>query len=187
MSSINALSGWPIDLLNPHPDSIRIEDIAAGLSKICRFSGQIEHFYSVAQHSVLVASLLPAHLKLQGLLHDATEAYLGDVTSPLKKLLKDYKPIENNFHKVIAGKFGLPIELDHEVHAADMMALAIEVPALVSPTTYRFECIDDLVPPAELVRNLRPLSHVEARELFLSTYYALINEQTHQKKVAPRL
>jgi hypothetical protein len=70
--------------VNPNPDEIHIMDVAQGLSHVCRFAGQVKVFYSVAQHSVLVSKLLDDRTALWGLLHDASEAYLHDLTRPLK-------------------------------------------------------------------------------------------------------
>jgi uncharacterized protein len=78
----------------PHPHQIDIRDIAHGLSLLCRFSGQCPYFFSVAEHSIYVANNLPDNLKLEGLLHDASEAYLGDLPRPVKVGLPEYNAIE---------------------------------------------------------------------------------------------
>ena len=124
----NSASGKKINIRNPNEDQIDINDIACGLSKICRFGGQIKLFYSVAQHSLLVTSMLPASLKPAGLLHDAPEAYLGDVIKPLKVMLPEYNKLENFFEIVIAKKFGLSPGFSKipEVKAADKKALELE-------------------------------------------------------------
>lgn len=85
-------SGKVFDLHRPHPDDIDSLDIAHGLSQICRYNGRTPIFYSVAQHSLLVASLAahadePPTVTLAALLHDAAEAYTGDIIRPLKGLL----------------------------------------------------------------------------------------------------
>lgn len=96
-------SGAVIDLLEPDPAEICIEDIAAGLSKVCRFNGQITRHYSVAEHSIHVAELVPNRYKRIALLHDASEAYLCDVPTPLKRLLGDtYMDIERRVTAAIA-------------------------------------------------------------------------------------
>lgn len=103
----NTATGEIMDILLPSPASIHVEDIAKGLSKICRFGGQISKFYSVAQHSILVTQLAPAELQPYALMHDATEAYIGDIIKPLKVILGDvYARIEERFHSAICERFG---------------------------------------------------------------------------------
>lgn len=114
---------WPVDV---HVDDIAILDIAHALARVCRFGGHVESFYSVAQHSVHVSQILPDKLKLWGLLHDATEAYLGDMVRPLKQEIPQYKVIENNLMCVIAQKFGLALVMPPEVKEADVVLLATE-------------------------------------------------------------
>ena len=100
----NTVSGKIIDLNHPTEDMIDIKDIAAALSKICRFGGQINQFYSVAQHCVLVAAMAPAIIKKEALMHDAAEAYLLDIPKPLKHQLgRSYKKFEVLFeHPLIS-------------------------------------------------------------------------------------
>src|SRR5271166_4350924 len=112
---------------DPRPEQICIEDIAHGLSMLCRFVGQCRFFFSVAEHSIAVARLLPANLKLFGLLHDASEAYLADLPRPVKAGLPEYKAIETNVERVIAEKFELPFPMPPEVKAADQALLKDEV------------------------------------------------------------
>lgn len=119
-------SGQYVDLLKPQADTIVPIDIATGLSNICRFGGHTSAFYSVAQHCVLVSRLVPAKLALAGLLHDAAEAYVGDVVAPLKQHLTDYKPIEHRIERVIARKFGLAWPWSQEIKHADARALRFE-------------------------------------------------------------
>lgn len=105
MTWINTLSGKHLDFTNISPDSICIEDIAAALSNICRFTGHLEEFYSVAQHSVRVSYLVPPEFALEALMHDAAEAYCNDISSPLKALLPEYRVIEDRIEAVIRSKF----------------------------------------------------------------------------------
>jgi hypothetical protein len=123
----NTASNIKISLHEPTADMITIEDIAASLSKICRFGGCIPEFYSVAQHTLLVVKLAPPPLKKAAFLHDAAEAYLGDVIKPLKHLIKDlYTPLELKFEKLIFEKFNVPFEQCAEIKKYDMQALEIE-------------------------------------------------------------
>lgn len=124
---ISTYTGKRIDLLNPNPDDICIEDIAHHLSLMNRFNGSTSRPYSVAAHSIYMAThLVEPELAWQALMHDADEAYLGDVVKPLKEALPEYVEIEANFWAVLAKKFDLPLELDERVHAADKLACQIE-------------------------------------------------------------
>lgn len=131
---VNTVSGQLINLRNPSPKTITIADIANSLSKICRFGGHTNAFYSVAQHCVLVAAMcehfdIGAHYGKEGLLHDASEAYLGDVIKPLKIILGEtYNALEREFEAIIDKKFAL--RTDRETMAAikhfDIVALHLE-------------------------------------------------------------
>jgi hypothetical protein len=95
---------WPLD---PRPEDVDVTDIAYALSKICRYGGHCLDFYSVAEHSVLVAQAAPKPLRIKALLHDATEAYLGDVIRPLKRFIPGYAEMEARVAAAIAAHFGL--------------------------------------------------------------------------------
>ena len=125
---INAQSGVVVDLLDPTVQMINANDIVCALSKICRFNGQISHFYSVAQHSVLVESLAPPALKRAALIHDCAEAYLQDIISPIKVLLVDspYGQMEDRFNKVIFEFFNEPIDNLKLIKEYDLRACEME-------------------------------------------------------------
>jgi uncharacterized protein len=110
----------------PTLEQINLEDIAHGLSNICRFNGQCKEFYSVAQHSVIVSHLVPKEYAMEALLHDATEAYLGDITTPLKNLLPEYRRLEALHDSCIRQKFKLPNTMSEAVREADYLALGAE-------------------------------------------------------------
>lgn len=125
-NAIYTHSGRVISLLDPVPEGVNIHDIATALSRLCRYTGHSRLFYSVAEHSCRVSDLLPDDLKLAGLLHDATEAYIGDMTSPLKRLLPEYRAIEAVFWTAIANKFNLPDPLPPQVKEADFRMFRAE-------------------------------------------------------------
>lgn len=126
LPTIKTYSGVWIDFSDPKPGMIRLFDIAHALSQVCRFGGQCDPFYSVAQHSLLVSDLVLEPHEAWGLLHDASEAYIGDMVSPLKRLLPSYREIEDRMMKAIAERFGLDPAMPGEVKIADRLALAIE-------------------------------------------------------------
>lgn len=110
MNKIITLNDKEIDLLDLDISQIDILDIAAGLSKIPRFNGHTKHFYSVAQHCLNVSYLLEdfnSLLSLEGLLHDASEAYVGDLITPIKHAseLNYFKILEKNLSKLILVKY----------------------------------------------------------------------------------
>lgn len=123
----NANSGQLINYHTPSKPMIRLEDIATALSNICRFGGQIHTFYSVAQHTLLVWLLAPDHLKEAALLHDAAEAYVGDVIKPFKNLLGErYDSYELRFQNIILNKYQVDQSLLSELKQYDNQATEIE-------------------------------------------------------------
>ena len=100
-SGILTRSGRHLDFQNPDPAEIAIEDIAVALSRECRFSGQTQEFYSVAQHSVRTSRIVLEAFALEALLHDATEAFIKDLPSPLKGMLPEYSRIERTLDRAI--------------------------------------------------------------------------------------
>ena len=123
---IRTFSGQYVNVFDPDPDTILIEDIAHALSHQCRFGGHLPMYYSVAQHSVLCAVSAPSEHALAALLHDASEAYMLDIPSPIKNRLPEYKKLEDNLMQVIAKKFGFQYPLHEEVKKADKMLLEWE-------------------------------------------------------------
>jgi hypothetical protein len=125
---LRTYSGRNVDLLNPHPSDISIQDIAHSLSLLNRYNGHSIKGYSVATHSLHVSRLVPRGLELHGLLHDAAEAYLGDVVRPLKHFLTGYEPIESKFETAIWECFGLSWDPQTfiAVKRADNLALRTE-------------------------------------------------------------
>jgi uncharacterized protein len=137
------LSGRRLDLLDPSPLDIEIEDIAHGLARVARWNGQTKgaNIYSVAQHSLLVEAIAhhSAHLdrkrRLAVLLHDAPEYVIGDMITPFKAVIGDtYKTIESRLLAAVHLRFGLPVTLPSDlvaiIKAADRAAAYLEATRL---------------------------------------------------------
>lgn len=170
MSWITTQSGKHFDFLNMSPDAICIDDIACALSNLCRFTGHVQDFYSVAQHSVHVSYLVPPEFALEALLHDAAEAYCNDLAAPLKKLLPDYRRIIQSVEEVIAGKFGIPAEMSAAVKQADLAMLATERRDLDLDDGTPLPILEGIDPAPFL---LSPLNPRQARVRFLQRFYEL--------------
>lgn len=116
--------------LDPRPEETYLADIAHALSLICRFGGHTRRFYSVAQHSVLVSRHVPEWLALAGLLHDAAEAYIGDMVRPLKREpeMAAYRAIEQPIQQCIERTFGLAEDVTEHpaIKAVDRRMCATE-------------------------------------------------------------
>lgn len=168
---IQTATGGRFYPLDPRPEDVRIEDIAHGLANICRFGGQCTPFYSVAQHSLLVASLVPPEDQRWALLHDASEAYIGDVIRPFKRCpeFERYREIERATMDAICHHFGLQPEEPASIRAADMLALATEARDLMP----RAELEAWEYMPSPLPFRVQPLPSEEARKRFLATFRAL--------------
>ena len=127
-SIIQTVSGRYVDLLHPSPSDIEIHDIAHHLAHLCRFGGACRQFYSVAEHSVRVAAILPPRLKLAGLLHDATEGLRGRRGDALKKILPTYQYTEGLVAAAVEARFRLQLSpADRaEIRRADLVLLTTE-------------------------------------------------------------
>lgn len=114
---------WPLD---PQPEDISIEDIAHALSMICRFGGHCLRFYSVAEHSVLLARIAEPRDRLWALLHDAPEAYILDMVRPLKNYMPGYAEHEARIERAVAWRFGLFFGIPESVKQLDLRILTDE-------------------------------------------------------------
>jgi len=118
-TSILLNNGDFFDFNDPFRHEFDIKTIAHALSHVCRYTGHSDKFYSVAEHSVLVSRIVPESAALAGLLHDASEAFCGDVSSPLKALLPEYKKIEEAVQEALFNYFNLSWPMPRSVHVAD--------------------------------------------------------------------
>ena len=156
---ITTYTGKKFHYLDPQPDEIDIVDIAHSLSLTCRFSGHCREFYSVAEHSIRVAEIVPLELRLQALLHDAAEAYITDIPRPIKRAFGLRSCEERILHKILA-KYGIQ-ELSHTVGWADNVLIATEARDIMANTS------GWALLPEPLIEKISPLKWEAAEELFL--------------------
>lgn len=121
-------SGVYIDLADPDYSRVHIRDIAAGLARECRFAGQMFGYYPVAQHCVIGSLIAPAHVQYAFLMHDAAEAIIKDIPSPLKALLPDYRKIEAMHEERLFARWQVKMggTIKAEVKRIDRIMLAAE-------------------------------------------------------------
>lgn len=183
MAWIQTYSGKAFDPLKPDLDQICIEDIAHALSHQCRFSGHTNSFYSVAQHSVEVATRLAPEFQAHALLHDAAEAYLLDIPSPLKQLpeFDFYRAAEEDLERAIFDRFGLPANQDTarilaEVKKMDKQVLQLERRLLLGACERPWEAVGEVaVLPAAHRVGWRPWAPAHAKNEFLNMFHLTIN------------
>jgi len=173
-STIGTFSGLRVDPLSLRVNDINIIDIAHSLSLQCRFGGHIVDFFSVAQHCVNVSNAVPPQDALWGLLHDATEAYLKDIPTPLKKshVFAPYRELEDEVLGKIAEAFALPMPMPQSVRDADIIELLTEGLSL-HPSYgewWKNGSFQHLSPRAE---KIKPLPAWRAEDAFLNRYYEL--------------
>ncbi len=185
------LSGRRLDLLDPSPFDIEIEDIAHGLARVARWNGQTfgDQAFSVAQHCILVEEIV-AQLKpgiaqrwrLAALLHDAPEYVVGDLISPFKAAVGlDYKSLENKLLGAIHVRFGLPAQLPEDVTAlikrADKAAAYLEATQLAGFATE--EALDFFGPPRGVApTKLAPIPAAEVQRRFIERFKTLLPSVT---------
>ncbi|MGY8666255.1 hypothetical protein Q3C01_28440 [Bradyrhizobium sp. UFLA05-109] len=172
-------SGAWFDFCAPASSDFTIEDIAHGLANTCRYSGQCDDFYSVAEHSILVSQVADG-CEFEALLHDAAEAFVGDITRPLKQMLPDYKKIEIEVERAILDRFGISWPLPEKVKLADLRVLAAEQRQIMPEGTDTW-AREQRVDPAPIV--VRHLSPKDAKRIFLERFEALQPSYRKRKRL----
>lgn len=166
--SISTFDGDFFDFQNPHGFDFKIETIAHALSNICRYGGHSNRFYSVAEHSVLVSRVVPPEFAMVGLLHDASEAFVGDMPSPLKAMCPEYRAIEDRVQEAIAERYGLQYPFPPEIKFADKSVYKAE---RLQITNVADEVWHTDIPAADiLVAGMNPKN---ARAFFMARYREL--------------
>ena len=184
------LSGRRLDLLDPSPLDVEIEDIAHGLARVARWNGQTvgDHAFSVAQHS-LVVEAIAAHLRpgleprwrLAALLHDAPEYVIGDMISPFKAALGlDYKRFEARLEAAVHLRFGLPVEIPADIRAllkaADRACAGLEAVQLAGFAPEEARRLFGAAPDGYR-GELRPLSAADAQARYLARFHLLLGAE----------
>jgi len=166
-------TGREFYIMDPRESEINIVDIAHALSHMCRYNGHCQLFHSVAAHSILVSRACKPENALWGLLHDASEAYTGDMVSPLKRYMPQFQAVEDKLMSVICSKFGLPQGMPEDVRYADLVVLATEFRDLMVRPPREVEVLKNTRALSESIFILEP--H-EANKRFLDRFYELTGE-----------
>lgn len=171
-------TGRYFNVFRPRAGDVNITDIAHSLAMQCRFVGHCKYFYSVAQHSLRAVQEnrdVPLHLQKWLLMHDAAEAYLSDISRPVKKLIPQLGEIEDRVMRVIQQAFCLPDLTDdeqHFIHEVDMRLLATERRDLIADADRRWACLDGY-PPYKNVIEVEDSSAVADQFLFEAVHLNL--------------
>lgn len=194
------LSGRRLDLADPSPLDIEVEDIAHGLARVARWNGQTtgDHAFSVAQHSLLVVDLVDtlaggeasADLRLAALLHDGPEYVIGDMISPFKALLGDgYRSIEARLASAIHLRHQLPAALPAPVHKAikqaDGISAFLEASQLAGFAMPEAEKLFGKPPGALASIIIEPVSAIEAEQAFIARHTALFEAHLETLSAKP--
>lgn len=194
-TAFETASGGFFDFASPRAEDVNLADVAASLSKTCRFSGHIRRFYSVAEHALLVRDLVVRmghpELALAALHHDSEEAYLGDVITPLKARLGDaFQAVRAPLDAAVGGAFGIDPALFHHpvIVEADLRALRAEAHELKPSSGYGYG-LDHVPVDLPLGLSIEGLSHEEAEGRFLAAHareVELEEERQAEEELAAR-
>lgn len=174
---ISLLSGGRFNYNKPEDSDVTIEDIASALSNVCRFSGHLPRFYSVAQHLVNTSKIVSDSNKFTALMHDTAEAFTNDLPTPLKWALPIFKDLEVSIESAMGKKFGFQYPYPEEVKHADTVMLMIEKYYVKEDKSVwpQYEKYDMLY--VEPYRHLVDIEHswqpVRAKREFLERYHEL--------------
>lgn len=171
---IALLSGSMFDYNNPEGSDVKIEDIAAALANVCRFSGHVHYFYSVAQHAVNTSYLVNDNLAFDALMHDTAEAFTNDLPTPLKIAIPAFKDLEVRIESAMSKRFGFTYPLSPAIKEADLKMLLAEK-EYVKLDFSTWDCLEgvELTDEESAVIDLEPMSPPDAFNFFMDRYIEL--------------
>lgn len=172
---IGLLSGAQFNYNRPEESDVTLDDLASALSNICRFSGHLPCFYSVAQHLVNTSYLVPPEHAFDALMHDTAEAFTNDLPTPLKWALPIFKELEVKIEAAMAKKFGFNYPYPPDVEIADTQMLILEKLYVKKDDrpwpNYEGIEVDHLVDKVDL----KPWQPIRAKREFLERFEELTN------------
>lgn len=189
---IQTFTGKSFDFIDMEERSIDPIDIAHSLAHRYRWSGHTREAVSVAAHSLVVANLLPPHLKLYGLLHDAEECYTGDIVTPMMRALEEIgqvgsgnglKSMKDRAQEAVRARFGLPIDLGPEVHHADLISLSTERHLYLSHMEWGWDPPPPSPEAGAMFAELVKLSPRDCAHKFLRTWL-LLTDGAHKMEIS---
>lgn len=188
---ISLLSGAKFNYNKPEESDVTIEDIASALSNVCRFSGHLPRFYSVAQHLVNTSRIVSPSNRFTALMHDTAEAFTNDLPTPLKWALPIFKELEVSIESAMGKKFGFEYPYPQEVKEADTIMLMLEKYYVKGDDSVwpLYEKYDKFY--VEPYRHLVDIEHswqpVRAKREFLERFYELQEKKSDGEGVRDSL
>lgn len=178
---IGLLSGAQFNYNRPEESDVTLDDLASALSNICRFSGHLPAFYSVAQHLVNTSRIVAPEFAFDALMHDTAEAFTNDLPTPLKWAFPIFKELEVKIETAMADKFGFNFPYPDEVKQADTEMLILEklyvkLDNRVWPNYEGIE-VDHLL----TLVDLKPWQPCRAKREFLERYHELTTKMDIKK------
>jgi hypothetical protein len=173
---ISLLSGGHFNYNKPEESDVTIDDIASALSNVCRFSGHLPRFYSVAQHLVNASRIVPVGDEFTALMHDTAEAFTNDLPTPLKWALPIFKELEVSIESAMSKKFSFEYPYPASVKEADTVMLILEklyVKEDKSEWPMYEKYTAEVVEPFKKMVDLESWQPRRAKREFLERYYEL--------------
>lgn len=175
MQTFTGKKFYPTD---PQASDVDVLDIAHSLAMQCRYNGHVTRFYSVAEHCVLMSQNIAPEYALWALLHDATEAYVGDMVRPLKLQMPEYRAVEDRVELAIAEHFRIDVTpaMHTAVKRVDTRILIDERAELLRPSPHGWSSLDGMEPLGVEIVGWSP---VVAEAMYLARFRELAVDESH--------